>query len=165
MKKVFLVLGLIGLGFSREVEPILYPKPVSKVEFNLSLGLVDFREKQLDKTYYLRLGGDYRVKYPFLVGGGLKASSSSDVFMLYPDVRVKVRMPTFSTLKLDFLGGASVGHAENKTLKKEKLLSGGFLGSEVLYFVGNASFGVNVSYHVFNDSRFNHLQVGLVVGF
>ncbi len=167
MKKGLLLAGilLVGIAKAQEPEAIVYPKSVSKVELNLSLGLVDFKERVLDKTWYARFGFDYRVKYPFLVGGGLKVSSSSDIFMAYPDMRVKVRIPLFSTLKLDPYAGISVGYAENKTINRKKLVGGGQAGVELIYFVEGVSFGVDLSYHVFTDSRFNHLQAGLVIGF
>lgn len=167
MRKTLLTAGFLLAGISKAQEPeaIVYPKPVSKVEPGLSLGLVDFKEKALDKTWYARLGFDYRVKYPFLVGGGVKVSSSSDIFMVYPDLRAKVRIPLFSTLKLDPYAGVSVGYAENKTLSKKKLIGGGQAGIQLLYFVGGVSFGVDVSYHAFTDSRFNHLQAGFVLTF
>lgn len=164
-KGLLLFTTFTGVVFAQEVEPIVYPRPVSKVELNLSLGLVDFKEKYLDRTYYLRLGADYRAKYPFLVGVGLKASSSSDIFMLYPDLRVKARLALFSTLKFDLFGGTSVGYAENKTIDKKKLIAGAFAGGEILYFMNSVSFGVGVSYHMFTDSRFNHLQAGINIGF
>ncbi|MFN3263486.1 MAG: hypothetical protein ACK42C_01135 [Aquificaceae bacterium] len=166
MRKMALLLaGMSFSSFAYALEPIVYPERVNKTEFSLQLGLVDYKEKYLDKTWYARAGLDYRVKYPFLVGGGVYVSSSSDIWLLTPELRAKVRIPLFSTLKLDPYVGASLGYAENKVLDKKKALAGAVAGAELLYFAGGVHFGVSVGYSVYTDSRFNHLRAGFVVGF
>jgi hypothetical protein len=165
MRKSLLLLACASVGAFAQVEVLEEPKRVSKVETSLSLGLADYKEKVFGKTWYASLNVDYRAKYPFLVGAGLSASSSSDVFMLYPSLRFKVRVPVVSTLKVDPFVSVNMGYAENKTIHKKKLIAGGSAGIEVLYFFGNSYAGVRVGYGVFSDSRFNHLFVGGIIGF
>lgn len=166
MRKGLLFLtSIAGFSLAQEPELIVYPKSVSTWEVSAMLGGVHYKEKVLGDTWIAGLRADYRARYPFLVGGGLYASSSSDLFMLYPEFRVKVRVPLFSTLKLDFTGGADLGYADNRVLKKKKLIAGGSVGAELLFFTDKAHFGLSLSYTVFSDSRFNSLRGGLVIGF
>jgi hypothetical protein len=165
MRKSLLLLTCASVSAFAQVEVLEEPKRVSKVETSLSLGLADYKEKVFGKTWYASLNVDYRAKYPFLMGAGLSASSSSDVFMLYPSLRFKVRVPVVSTLKVDPFVSASVGYAENTTLHKKKLFVGGSAGIEMLYLFGNSYAGVRVGYGVFSDNRFNHLFVGGIIGF
>jgi len=165
MRKSLLLLACVSASAFAQVEILEEPKRVSKVETSLSLGLADYKEKYFGKTWYASLNADYRVKYPFLIGAGLSASSSSDVFMLYPSLRFKVRTPVVSTLKVDPFVSVKMGYAENKTIRKKKLIAGGSVGMEMLYFLGNSYAGVRLGYGVYSDSRFNHLFVGGIIGF
>jgi len=160
----FILLTLLPVG-SFAADLVVPPLRTSITEFNIQLGVVDYKEKYLDKTWYARVGLDYRVKYPFLVGGGVYLSSSSDIWITSPEFRVKVRIPVVSTLKVDPYVGAQLGYAENKVLDKKKLLGGGLIGVDILYFVSGVHFGVSAGYSVYTDSRFNHLRAGFVLGF
>lgn len=160
----FILLTLLPVS-SFAADLVVPPLRTSVTEFSVQLGVVDYKERYLDKTWFARVGLDYRVKYPFLVGGGVYLSSSSDVWITSPELRVKVRIPVVSTLKVDPYVGMQVGYAKNKVLDRKKFLGGGLVGVDILYFLSGAHFGVSAGYSVYTDSRFNHLKVGFVVGF
>lgn len=145
------------------ITPIAYPKPVLKTEFNLQLGVIDY--KRLDTSGFVRVGIDYRIKYPNLLGAGVFFSSSSDVDITTSEIRAKVRIPVVSTLKVDPYVGMQVGYVKDKVFNKEKFLGGGVVGVDILYFVSGVHFGVSTGYSVYTDDRFNYLRVGFVIGF
>lgn len=166
MRKGLLFLtSIAGFSLAQEPELIVYPKSVSTWEVSAMLGGVHYKEKVLGDTWIAGLRADYRIKYPFLAGGGFYASGSSDLLMLYPELRAKVRIPLFSSLKLDLVGSADLGYADNKVLKKKKIITGAGAGAELLFFTEKAHLGLSISYVIFSDSRFNSLRGGLVIGF
>lgn len=165
MKKAFLASVLfVGTGFS--LEPVVEPISTKSFEVQASLGYSKYSKKYLGSTWHVKVNADYRVKYPFLVGVGALVSSSSDVFMIYPELRAKVRIPVVSTFKVDPYASTSVGYAENKKLKKKKLIAGFTIGFQPLYFTASEMhFGLDISYTLYSDSRFNAFRAGLVIGF
>jgi len=163
MKK--LVFALLPV-FAFSLEPVVEPPPTKSFEIQFSLGYSDYKEDYLGETWYAKANLDLRVKYPFLAGIGALVSSSSDVFMFYPELRIKARIPVIDTLKLDPYISASLGYAENKTLDKKKTLAGFTVGTQILYFAKNElHFGFEISYSVYSDDRFNAWRAGLVIGF
>lgn len=160
MRWMFLLL-LTGLCFA--VEPVLYPKKVAKTEFSLSSGFLGYSESRLDDTYYVRLGVDYRAKYPFLLGSGLRHSSTGELDKTSLDLRVKARRALVSYLKADLVGGVVLSRVETRHGRKD--MGGGYGGVEFLYWFGGTYAGLSFTYNVFSDERFNHITLGLVVGF
>jgi len=164
MKK--LLFALLPTVFAFSLEPVVEPIKTKPFELQFSAGYSDYKEDYLGETWYAKLNADLRVKYPFLVGIGALVSSSSDVFMAYPEMRIKVRAPLFSTLKFDPFVAVSVGYAENKSFDKKKTLAGASVGFQLLYFSpSEVHFGIEVSYSFYTDERFNAFRAGFVIGF
>lgn len=171
------IISLMGVGFA--VEPVLYPKNVLKSEFSFSAGGLFHsgslrerkrNEKMLEDTYYIRAGLDYRAKYPFLIGFGVKYSSTNVkngsmelIENLSLDLRLKGRKALISYLKADLVGGAVISRME--TRHRSKNIGGGYGGVEFLYWFSGVYAGLSFTYHAFSDERFNHIQTGMVVGF
>jgi len=161
-----IIFAILPIVFAFSLEPVVEPIKTKSFEIQLSAGYSDYKKDYLGKTWYAKLSMDYRVKYPFLIGVGVLVSSSSDIFMTYPELRTKVRIPLFSTTKFDPLVSVSVGYAENKSFNKKKTLAGFTIGGQVLYFApSEVHFGLEASYSFYTDKRFNAFRAGFVIGF
>lgn len=158
--------AILPLTFAFSLEPVVEPIKTKSFEFQVSAGYSDYKEDYLGETWHAKVNVDYRIKYPFLIGLGALVSSSSDIFMAYPELRAKVRIPLFSTVKFDPFFSVSVGYAENKTFDKKKTLAGFTVGGQLLYFApSEVHFGLEASYSFYTDDRFNAFRAGFVIGF
>ena len=164
MKKVLVLLGLVSVGFAR-VEVIDPMKDRKGFEVSLFVGVSDYKARALKTSALVGFSVDSRVKYPFLVGGGVNVGWTSDLSVSNPHARLKVRFPLVDRLKLDPYITVGAGYAHNDKTDKKKLMGQIGAGLSVLYFFPSLHVGLAVGANAYSDSRFNQFYVGGVVGF
>jgi len=164
MRKALVLLGLVSVGFA-QVEVIDPMKDRKGFEVSLFVGVSDYKAEALKTSALVGFSVDSRVKYPFLVGGGVNVGWTSDLFVANPHTRFKARVPLMDRLKLDPYITAGVGYARNDKTDREKLMGQIGVGLSVLYFFPSLHVGLAVGANAYSDSRFNQFYVGGVVGF